>query len=68
MRRHRFQELGVLTEPGISDVHAGRWSRRLVVCERCGEQRKVWIGLDTADIEDRCPRWWAFWCRGTIDD
>jgi hypothetical protein len=40
---HKWSDQGPLTEPGISDVYDGAYSRYLVVCTRCGDTRKVWV-------------------------
>lgn len=50
LRRGRHDWAGweqeFLVEPGISDVESGRWARVQVRCRKCGEERKVWFGID----------------------
>lgn len=44
--RHKWIGFVYVEEPGISDDEGGRWGRMDIWCTRCGEQRRVWRGLD----------------------
>lgn len=58
--KHQWRDRGRLTEPGISDTDGGKWARYLVACTRCGETRRVWVGIpvDRVSQDGGCPWPW----------
>lgn len=55
-KHHDWIDGEPLVEPGISDVDFGRWARVQIRCQKCGEQRKVWFGVDRTTMTEGCPR------------
>lgn len=48
--QHRWDDKGVVLEEGVS----AQWARRDIACTRCGQERRVFWGLDLSSIADTC--------------